>query len=1062
MAHRLQIRTVRLELLRSGPPHNQLLSPLTPYLGICGDSPAGVVHVPYEHADFERRLADLRYTGISDDRLANLRNTGVDMARMLAAIPGLAGSVNTGPDTRLSLVHLRITLSASELALLPFELAKLPTTVDGDAEAWLALQTTPPVCLTRHIRTVAAEGVRWPSGVRILFITGPTDDIPYDAHRRTLEQAIAPYRSPGRDDPSEGTDRRHTHYGDLLTIIENAALDDVLQACQEADYTHVHVLAHGAVDFSSKGRPFGLRLCGRDGGTDIVSGERFSSALRRVDAAGVHQPAVVTLASCDSGLVATVIEPAPGASFAHALHQSGIPLVVGSQFPLTKDGSITVVERFYRGLLGGENPHLLAHQTRSELHARYGADTHDWASLVVYEALPADIEAQFEHVRYRQGKRRLDAALQRVDLAVAGAIAKGGPIDDVEVLEAGVHGALEALPQDGVYAIECRGLRASAMKRLAEAAYRYAAVSGDPDAYVARSVDRLEEALQMYKSASELFLRNDTGAVQRAAALHWVMVQHLSLAAVLRYPLSEQRWSAAWLAASLYLEHPSSDERAWAHGSLAELSLIRLAIADAGAEDLARQVQRHLEELVKIVPADRRFPVSSTRSQFRRYTDWWGEPSFQEFLEKRRPPQRDWTPWRTSERLLAAAQAAVAWLTAALEGDERIAAATPAVRQPRTVTPATTAIGTAPAARPGRRPRPGTHDKAFLDIQMLPAQYGDCLWIEYGTDPRRASRILVDCGTPGTSSRLLAKIESLPTADRAVELFILTHIDDDHIGGAVPFLQAEMGGLAIGEVWFNGFKHLGGFLSAEQGEQFSTLIEARHVPWNTRAGGGAIVVKDVPPEHVLPGGLKLTLLSPTGDKLETLRRRWERELQAKGMVPGAGVDPEDLLGGDPHAHSTDVDAMAALPFKSDTAAPNGSSIAVLAEFEGKSLLLAADAHPPVLEASVRMLLEKRGLDRLPLSALKVSHHGSHGNTSPELLRLLDCPRYLISTNGQKFEHPHRVTVSRIIKTSGPRPHLFFNYFVEGKNAVWADPALQERHRYATTYAQDAKGIVINL
>ena len=51
----MNIRTVTLEFLRAGPRHNQLLSPLTQYLAVCGDSPAGVVNLPYEHAVFERR-----------------------------------------------------------------------------------------------------------------------------------------------------------------------------------------------------------------------------------------------------------------------------------------------------------------------------------------------------------------------------------------------------------------------------------------------------------------------------------------------------------------------------------------------------------------------------------------------------------------------------------------------------------------------------------------------------------------------------------------------------------------------------------------------------------------------------------------------------------------------------------------------------------------------------------------------------------------------------------------------------------------------------------------------
>ena len=70
MADEIEIRTVTAEFLRSGPPHNQLLSPLTQYLAVCGDAGAGVVTVPYEHAAFERQLKELRYeTGDPADRL---------------------------------------------------------------------------------------------------------------------------------------------------------------------------------------------------------------------------------------------------------------------------------------------------------------------------------------------------------------------------------------------------------------------------------------------------------------------------------------------------------------------------------------------------------------------------------------------------------------------------------------------------------------------------------------------------------------------------------------------------------------------------------------------------------------------------------------------------------------------------------------------------------------------------------------------------------------------------------------------------------------------------------
>ena len=126
--------------------------------------------------------------------------------------------------------------------------------------------------------------------------------------------------------------------------------------------------------------------------------------------------------------------------------------------------------------------------------------------------------------------------------------------------------------------------------------------------------------------------------------------------------------------------------------------------------------------------------------------------------------------------------------------------------------------------------------------------------------------------------RLLSKDHALRPADRKIELFILTHIDDDHIGGAIPFLEAELGGLKVQDVWFNGYKHLTpGFLGAEQGERFSTLIAQCNLPWNQGCEGHAIVVKDGNlPEYTLPGGMRLTLLSPTGGKLEAYARGGSR------------------------------------------------------------------------------------------------------------------------------------------------------------------------------------------
>jgi hypothetical protein len=60
------MKTVTLELLRHGPAHNQLLSPLTQYLALCGNHPAVTVSAPFEHKQMTARLWDLGDYGFAD------------------------------------------------------------------------------------------------------------------------------------------------------------------------------------------------------------------------------------------------------------------------------------------------------------------------------------------------------------------------------------------------------------------------------------------------------------------------------------------------------------------------------------------------------------------------------------------------------------------------------------------------------------------------------------------------------------------------------------------------------------------------------------------------------------------------------------------------------------------------------------------------------------------------------------------------------------------------------------------------------------------------------------
>ena len=156
------------------------------------------------------------------------------------------------------------------------------------------------------------------------------------------------------------------------------------------------------------------------------------------------------------------------------------------------------------------------------------------------------------------------------------------------------------------------------------------------------------------------------------------------------------------------------------------------------------------------------------------------------------------------------------------------------------------------------------------------------------------------------------------------------------------------------------------------------------------------------------------------------------------------------------ASTPNIEALANATFAEDTGIANAASIAFLAEFNDKALLVGGDARSDVLCDSIRSLLSQRKQKRLRLDAFVIPHGGSQRNLSRELLELLECDRYLVSTNGAAFQHPSRETIARIVTFGRATPDrpltLVFNYrsqFTE----VWANPELQQRYRYTAIYPQ---------
>lgn len=352
----------------------------------------------------------------------------------------------------------------------------------------------------------------------------------------------------------------------------------------------------------------------------------------------------------------------------------------------------------------------------------------------------------------------------------------------------------------------------------------------------------------------------------------------------------------------------------------------------------------------------------------------------------------------------------------------------------------------------------------MLRIDVLPAGHGDCLWIEYGSEPD-VHRVLIDGGVQATADDILTRINSQHDNAHTFELGIVTHVDADHITGILKLFEQDSISHHFRDIWFNAWKHL---LPDEieeegpvQGEKLSAILKQAHWPWNRAFNGRRVAVpKDGPlPVVTLTGGLKLTLLSPRPSELHRLQTTWAKEVNKAGLEPGFGVEEPEEEPVRPGLESfgetmPDIEALATTPYTGDGSRANGSSIAVLAEYQGSRMLLAGDAHADVLLESLTRLPDYEDpTTRIPIDLFKLSHHGSRANINQALLDRLDCQRYVFSTNGSYFRHPDPEAVAKVIKYGSRNSELCFN-FHNKHTRVWNDDLLKLQYQYTCRYPEN--------
>jgi beta-lactamase superfamily II metal-dependent hydrolase len=358
----------------------------------------------------------------------------------------------------------------------------------------------------------------------------------------------------------------------------------------------------------------------------------------------------------------------------------------------------------------------------------------------------------------------------------------------------------------------------------------------------------------------------------------------------------------------------------------------------------------------------------------------------------------------------------------------------------------------------------------IFKLVMHPASEGDALMLVWG-DAAKPRHALIDLGRTKNYRALKPVLQSICE----FELFAITHIDADHIEGAVPlFKERELPMTAL-HVWFNGNAQLTTAnnrlppaarvpLGARQAEKVTEGIVGSRWRWNSHFASG--VVSTDSSEAKVPisfsDGLTVRLLSPSDQQLADLIPGWDKELQSAGLrTTDSDEVARALEAGRVRLGGLSVETLAGAPFKEDANKANGASIGLIAEMLGKRVLLGADAHPRVIERSLRSLGATE-TNPYKLDCFKVSHHGSKANTSPELLKIIDCACFAFSTDGSRHGHPDPETIARILTANARKKTLVFN-FRQDHTTIWDDAALMVRWNYECVFPQEGyEGVEIDL
>ena len=298
-------------------------------------------------------------------------------------------------------------------------------------------------------------------------------------------------------------------------------------------------------------------------------------------------------------------------------------------------------------------------------------------------------------------------------------------------------------------------------------------------------------------------------------------------------------------------------------------------------------------------------------------------------------------------------------------------------------------------------------------VSSLKAMTGDSFVITW-----QGNCVLIDGGMPNTYGEIQRKLQG-----NHLKALFVTHVDYDHIGGVINLIKQPSVDITNCTFFMNNPDLASNYndtkVRYEHGDTLQKMLQQRGRDFTP-------ITKSTAPIEI--EGLKIISILPTQELCQQLCDNWDLSRVW-----------DELKGGYDYLKSQ----------KNNGDIINKASVCLVIEYEQKKVLFLGDSHADDVKEALTESQEFK------FDLVKLSHHGSKHNTSSDLLEIIDCNDYIVSTNSGRYEHPDPETM-KLLSNRAKQKGCVFNIYLNYPIAELI------RQRYKEKYREDIENLTFIL